>query len=81
MTGMPVPRVPAQLQADPVRGFDRLTRDTGEMQHRLFGRLLMVTATVPDVTRSAAGRAASEVIWVPTVRARSGRRLAGRGRA
>jgi len=50
----------------PVRGFDRYTGGTGELRHTAFG-LRVAAAEGPDVTRSAAARAASELIWVPAV--------------
>lgn len=50
----------------PVTGFDRWTRGTGEMQHRVLRRLPLVRAAGPDLTRSAAGRLAAElVLWPP----------------
>ncbi|MEO9222023.1 MAG: DUF6544 family protein, partial [Mycobacteriaceae bacterium] len=45
-----------------IRGFDRYSAATGQMSWRLFGLLPVVNATGPDVTRSAAGRLASEII-------------------
>jgi len=45
-----------------VNGFDRYSNDTGEMRWRLFGRIPVVTTSGPDVTRSAAGRLASEMV-------------------
>jgi hypothetical protein len=49
----------------PVVGFDRLTAGRGEMRHRLLGILPIVSRRGPDVTRSAAGRLAAEIAWVP----------------
>ena len=46
----------------PVRGFDRWTRGSGEMRWRLFGTVPVITATGADVTRSAAGRHAGELL-------------------
>ena len=46
----------------PVHGFDRWTRGTGEMRWRLFGAVPVVSATGEDVTRSAAGRHAGEML-------------------
>lgn len=45
-----------------IRGFDRFSDGTGEMQWRLLGRIPVVAASGPDVSRSAAGRHASELI-------------------
>jgi hypothetical protein len=46
----------------PVRGFDRWTRGSGEMRWRLFGAVPMISASGADVTRSAAGRHAGELL-------------------
>lgn len=45
-----------------IRGFDRYSAATGQMSWRLFGAIPVVSATGPDVTRSAAGRLAGEII-------------------
>jgi hypothetical protein len=37
------------------------------MHHRLLGRIRIVSSSGPDHTISAAGRLASETIWVPAV--------------
>jgi hypothetical protein len=51
----------------PVRGFDRWTRGSGQMRWRLFGAVPILSATGEDVTRSAAGRHAGEMlILMPT---------------
>lgn len=52
----------ARLLGLPVRGFDRWTSGTGEMRWRLFGAVPMASATGADVTRSAAGRHAGELL-------------------
>jgi hypothetical protein len=49
----------------PVHGHDRLTRGTGEMVHRAFGRFSLVHADGADLSRSAAGRLAGEIVWAP----------------
>lgn len=49
-----------------VSGYDRYTAGTGEMRWRLFGIVPVVTATGPEITRSAAGRLAAEAMFVPT---------------
>jgi len=46
----------------PIRGFDRWTRGTGEMRWRLLGLLPMGSASGADVSRSAAGRHAGELL-------------------
>ncbi|MCO1656330.1 DUF6544 family protein [Pseudonocardia humida] len=49
----------------PVYGYDRLVHGRGDMVHRAFGRIALVYESGPDLTRSAAGRLVSEVIWTP----------------
>lgn len=52
-------------------GSDRYVAGAGAMDWRLLGALALVRASGPDVTRSAAERAAGESIWVPTAMARA----------
>ncbi|WP_439031105.1 DUF6544 family protein [Gordonia terrae] len=49
-----------------VQGFDRFTGSDGEMRWKMVGLVPVVTATGPDVSRSAAGRLAGESVLVPT---------------
>jgi Family of unknown function (DUF6544) len=49
----------------PVFGYDRLAHGRGDMVHRAFGRVAIVNQSGPDLTRSAAGRLVSELIWTP----------------
>jgi hypothetical protein len=49
----------------PVHGYDRLAHGRGDMVHRAFGRVALVDESGPDLTRSAAGRLVSEVVWTP----------------
>jgi hypothetical protein len=57
----------ARVAGLPVTGFDRYSSGTGQMRWRLLGLLPVMSATGPDVTRSAAGRLAGEVTcWLPT---------------
>jgi hypothetical protein len=52
----------------PVTGFDRFTRDEGEMRWRLLRRVRLASAAGEEVTRSVAGRHAAEVFaFVPPV--------------
>jgi hypothetical protein len=46
----------------PIAGFDRYSRYTGEMRWRLLGAVPVMSAAGPDITRSAAGRHAGEVL-------------------
>jgi hypothetical protein len=48
------------------RGFDRYTRGSGEMRWRLYGLIPVMSAAGEDVTRSAAGRLAGELVFCPT---------------
>jgi hypothetical protein len=50
----------------PVTGFDRLSADSGEMRWKLMGLVPVVNATGADVTRSASGRLAAEIVLAPT---------------
>jgi len=50
----------------PVIGYDRLSSGTAQMRWRLLSLIPVVTAQGPDITRSAAGRLASEFVMVPT---------------
>ena len=49
-----------------VHGFDRYTEGTGELCHRAFG-VRVAVAGGPEVSRSAAARHVSELVWVPAV--------------
>jgi len=51
----------------PIRGEDRLENGSASMNWRLFGLFPVVSASGPDVTRSAQGRAAGELVaWLPS---------------
>ena len=56
----------ARFAGLPVTGFDRYSSGTGQMNWRLGGLVPLVTATGPDVTRSAAGRLTGEMALAPT---------------
>lgn len=49
----------------PVTGYDRLTPGTGQMRWRLLRLIPVMTASGPDITRSAYGRLASEIALIP----------------
>lgn len=55
----------AQFGPLPVRGFDRYSDRSGEMRWRLAGFVPVMSVEGDDVTRSAAGRLASELILTP----------------
>lgn len=50
-----------------VSGFDRFVDGEGEMRWKLFGAIPFMTASGPDITRSAAGRLAAESMWLPSM--------------
>ena len=47
-------------------GYDRYVDGAGESDWRLAGLVPVAHADGPDVSRSAAGRAAAEAVWLPT---------------
>jgi hypothetical protein len=49
-----------------ITGFDRYADGRGAMRWKLLGLVPLMRAEGPDVSRSAAGRAAAEALWVPT---------------
>ncbi|WP_157431136.1 DUF6544 family protein [Actinomadura macra] len=55
----------ARVACLPVGGFDRYSGGDGEMRWRLLGAVPVLSARGPDITRSAAGRLASEFVLVP----------------
>jgi len=48
-----------------ISGFDRYSNGAGEMRWKLLGLIPVVTASGPDVTRSARGRFAAELVLLP----------------
>jgi hypothetical protein len=48
-------------------GFDRLLDGAGEMRWKLLGIVPVMTASGPDITRSAIGRVQAESLWLPSV--------------
>lgn len=56
-----------RMTGTPIRGFDRLVDGQGAMRWKLFGLIPVLTASGPDITRSAAGRVAGEAVWIPSV--------------
>jgi hypothetical protein len=54
------------VRAGAISGYDRYLAGEGEMRWRLLGLVPVMRASGPDVSRSAAGRAAAEAAWVPT---------------
>ena len=60
-------RANVKLAGLKIRGFDRFLDGEGATRWKLCGRLPVVAASGPDVTRSAAGRFAAETIWLPSL--------------
>jgi hypothetical protein len=56
-----------RMNGMPIRGFDRLVDGEGAMRWKLFGIFPVMTASGPDITRSAAGRVMAESVWLPSV--------------
>jgi hypothetical protein len=49
-----------------IRGADRYVDGEGSMQWKLAGVVPVMTASGPDVSRSAAGRLLGELVWLPS---------------
>jgi len=62
-----------------IRGYDRLVDGRGAMKWRMLGLVPVMSAAGPDVTRSAAGRFAAELIWLPSALGRSPVRWSAEG--
>jgi hypothetical protein len=56
----------ARLAGLPVTGYDRLGPAGGEMRWRLMRLIPVQNGSGPDVTRSAYGRLAGEIVLIPT---------------
>jgi hypothetical protein len=54
------------VRAGAISGYDRYVDGEGEMRWYALGLVPVMRASGPDVSRSAAGRAAGEAIWLPT---------------
>lgn len=50
-----------------IRGFDRFVDGEGAMRWKLFGLFPVMTASGPDISRSAAGRVKAESVWLPSI--------------
>lgn len=51
----------------PIWGSDRLIDGAGAMQWKLLGLFPIVTASGPEIARSATGRAGGEAVWLPSI--------------
>jgi hypothetical protein len=56
----------AARAAGVIAGSDRYLDGTGAQDWKLLGLLTVAHAQGPDTSRSAAGRAGAEAIWLPT---------------
>lgn len=56
-----------RMQGMPIRGSDRLIDGEAAMRWKLLGIIPVMTASGPDITKSAAGRLAAESAWLPTI--------------
>ena len=52
---------------DVFTGFDRLVDGEGAMRWKFLGIVPVMTASGPDISRSAAGRVEAESVWLPSV--------------
>jgi hypothetical protein len=50
-----------------IHGFDRFVDGEGAMRWKLFGIFPVMTASGPDISRSAAGRVKAESVWLPSI--------------
>jgi hypothetical protein len=57
----------ARMNGMSIRGFDRLVNGEGAMRWKILGMIPVMTASGPDITRSAAGRVMAESVWLPSV--------------
>ena len=56
----------ARLAGLPVTGYDLLSNGRGQLRWRLLRLIPALTAAGPDITRSAYGRLAGEIVLLPT---------------
>jgi hypothetical protein len=56
----------ARLAGLPVTGYDLLSDGRGQLRWRLLRLIPVLTAAGPDITRSAYGRLAGEIVLLPT---------------
>lgn len=59
-------RATVRIKGLSIRGFDRLVDGEGEMRWKLLDLIPVMTASGPDITRSAAGRVGAEFVWLPS---------------
>lgn len=59
-------RATVKMWGMPIRGFDRIVDGAGEMRWKLLGIIPVVVASGPDISTSAVGRLAAELVWLPS---------------
>ncbi len=59
-------RATARIHGISIRGSDSIVDGQGAMHWKLFGLVPVMDASGPDITRSAAGRANIESLWLPS---------------
>src|ERR1022692_4923125 len=59
-------RATVRMYGMPITGFDRLLDGAGAMRWKLLGIIPIMTASGPEITRSAAGRVTAESVWLPS---------------
>jgi hypothetical protein len=60
-------RATVRMSGFAIRGYDRLVDGEAEMRWRLLGLVPVMTASGPDISRSAAGRFGAEAAWLPSI--------------
>ena len=60
-------RASVRMSGLAIRGFDRLVDGEGEMRWKLLGLFPVMTASGPDISRSAASRFVTEAVWLPSI--------------
>lgn len=60
-------RAAVRMNGLPIWGSDRLVDGAGAMRWKLLGLFPVMTASGPDITRSAVGRMQGELMWLPSV--------------
>jgi len=60
-------RARVRMRGLPISGADRFVGGAGSMSWKLLGVVPVMTASGPDITRSAAGRVQAESVWLPSM--------------
>jgi hypothetical protein len=62
-----ISRATMRSKMSTIRRFDRFVDGEGAMRWKLFGLFPVMTASGPEIRRSAAGRVQGESIWLPSI--------------